>query len=212
MNDITKKNEDIEKSEDTAKKAAAENGEAASQEEQKLSWKRELLSWVIILVVAYVMAQALTRYVIIKTEVISGSMISTLLVGDRVVANRMSYVFSDPERGDIIFFKYPDDEEEIYVKRIIGLPGETVDIIDGKVYIDGALEPLDEPYLYEEMLGSFGPYKVPEGEYFMLGDNRNVSVDSRFWDDKYVSRDQILGKAWFRYKPNLGIVHSADYD
>lgn len=212
MNDITKKNEDIEKSEDTAEKAAAKNGEAASQEEQKLSWKRELLSWVIILVVAYVMAQALTRYVIIKTEVISGSMISTLLVGDRVVANRMSYVFSDPERGDIIFFKYPDDEEEIYVKRIIGLPGETVDIIDGKVYIDGALEPLDEPYLYEEMLGSFGPYKVPEGEYFMLGDNRNVSVDSRFWDDKYVSRDQILGKAWFRYKPNLGIVHSADYD
>lgn len=212
MNDITKKNEDIEKSEDTAKKAAAKNGEAASQEEQKLSWKRELLSWVIILVVAYVMAQALTRYVIIKTEVISGSMISTLLVGDRVVANRMSYVFSDPERGDIIFFKYPDDEEEIYVKRIIGLPGETVDIIDGKVYIDGALEPLDEPYLYEEMLGSFGPYTVPEGEYFMLGDNRNVSVDSRFWDDKYVSRDQILGKAWFRYKPNLGIVHSADYD
>lgn len=202
MDDASNKNKELTK----------QTAEATKHEEQRLDWKRELLSWAVILVVAYAMAQVLSRCVIIKTEVISGSMISTLMVGDRVVANRLAYTLSEPERGDIIFFEYPDDESEIYVKRIIGLPGETVEIVDGKVYIDGAAVPLNEPYLKEEMLGSYGPYEVPEGHYFMLGDNRNVSVDSRFWDNKYVSNDEILGKAWFRYKPNIGIIHSATYD
>ena len=104
-------------------------------------------------------------------------------------------------RGDIVIFKYPDDESVDYLKRIIGLPGETVEIISGKVYINGEL--LDEPYLSEEPTGDFGPYQVPEDSYFMLGDNRAVSKDSRYWHNTYVKKDKIIAKAFVMYWPSL---------
>ncbi len=176
--------------------AEEENGE----KEEKYNWKKELRDWLIIIVSAVFLAWALTHFVIMKTEVISGSMISTLNVDDRVVANRLSYVFSKPKRGDVIFFAYPDDESKTYVKRIIGLPGETVEIIQGKVYIDNSEEPLNEPYINGKMRKEdFGPYIVPESSYFVMGDNRNVSVDSRYWDNTFVTIDEIYGKAWFMY-------------
>ena len=114
---------------------------------------------------------------------------------------RLYYNFKEPERGDIVIFKYPDDESVDYLKRIIGLPGETVEIISGKVYINGEL--LDEPYLSEEPTGDFGPYQVPEGSYFMMGDNRAVSKDSRYWHNTYVSKDKIIAKAFVMYWPSL---------
>ena len=92
------------------------------------------------------------------------------------------------------------------MKRVIGLPGETVNIVDGKVYIDGSDTPLDEPYLAEPMEGSYGPYTVPEGCYFMLGDNRNNSQDARFWQNKYVAKDKIIAKVLFSYYPKLGKI------
>lgn len=198
----------VENTDELNREQKAEQGGA--QKEEKLNWKKELLSWVLILVIAYVLAQVVTRVIIIKTEIVSGSMIATLKVNDRVVGNRLAYLFKDPQRGDIIFFKYPDNEEEVYVKRIIGLPGETVEVVEGQVYIDGVA--IDEPYLNEPMLGSYGPYEVPDWGYFMMGDNRNISVDSRFWIQQFVTEDEILGKAWFRYKPSLGVIHSATYD
>ena len=193
-----------------AEAAAAADDEAAAKE--KFDWKKELRDWLIIIVAAFILAYALTHFVIIKTEVISGSMISTLNIDDRVVANRLAYVFSKPKRGDIIFFAYPDDETKTYVKRIIGLPGEKVEIVKGKVYINDSDTPLDETYLFEKpRKENFGPYYVPEGSYFVMGDNRNVSIDSRYWDNKFVTADEIYGKAWFRYSPNIQGIHSADY-
>ncbi len=95
------------------------------------------------------------------------------------------------------------DESEIYVKRVIGLPGDTIDIEDGKIYINGSTEPLQEDYLKEEWTVATGPYtfEVPEGSYFMMGDNRNDSWDARYWSNTYVTKDKILGKALFTYWP-----------
>lgn len=105
--------------------------------------------------------------------------------------------------GDIVVFRYPDDESEIYVKRVIGLPGDTIAIEDGKIYINGSTEPLQEDYLKEEWTVATGPYtfEVPEGSYFMMGDNRNDSWDARYWSNTYVTKDKILGKALFTYWP-----------
>ena len=125
----------------------------------------------------------------------------TILRGARVYDNRLAYVFSEPERFDIIIFKYPDDESQLFIKRIIGLPGETVEIRGGNIYIDGSEGPLDDVDTKETMEGSFGPYTVPEGCYFVMGDNRNNSRDSRYWEHTFVSEDEILGKAVFRYWP-----------
>ena len=89
-------------------------------------------------------------------------------------------------------FKFPDDESQLYIKRVIGLPGDKVQIIDGKVYINDSETPLDEPYLPEPPEGDYGPYYVPEDSYFMLGDNRNWSKDSRFWTNTYVKKEKVL--------------------
>lgn len=125
---------------------------------------------------------------------------------DKLIALRTSYWFNDPKRGDIIIFKYPDDETEWFIKRVIALPGETVLVKDGKVYINGSKKALSEPYIKEEPVEDFGPYKVPKNGYFVMGDNRNNSNDAREWETHYVSRDEVLGKAWFRYYPSIKVI------
>ena len=86
---------------------------------------------------------------------------------------------------------------------IAAIPGETVEVKDGKVYINGSDTPLDEPYLPEPMEGSYGPYEVPEGCYFMMGDNRNNSLDARFWKNQFVEKDKIIAKVLFTYFPKI---------
>lgn len=121
------------------------------------------------------------------------SMENTIMTYDRIFGFRLAYGFNmnvfgneisrkwkDPERFDIVIFKYPDDESQLFIKRIIGLPGDKVEIIDGKVYINDSETPLEDSYVPETPLGSFGPYEVPENCYFMMGDNRNNSKDSRY--------------------------------
>ena len=162
---------------------------------------QEILSYIKILAVAVIVAFLFTRFIIVNAQVPSGSMENTIMTGDRVVGNRLSYLTKDPERYDVIIFKYPDDESQLFIKRIIGLPGETVEIRDGHIYIDGSSEPLDDVETKEYMVGNYGPYTVPEGCYFVMGDNRNDSKDSRYWINPYVSKDKILGKAVFRYWP-----------
>ncbi|MCR5590456.1 MAG: signal peptidase I [Lachnospiraceae bacterium] len=170
------------------------------KESENTSVGREILEWVIVLVVSAALAFLLDKFIIVNAKIPSASMEPTIMTGDRLIGNRLAYINEDPERGDVIIFLFPDNEKEIFIKRVIGLPGETVTVKDGKVYIDDSATPLDESaYLTGTPLGDFGPYKVPVGAYFVMGDNRNNSMDSRYWNRPYVYRDKILGKAWARY-------------
>ena len=150
---------------------------------------------------AIVAALFIKYCLIINADVPTGSMENTIMPGDRLIGNRLAYLKEGPQRGDIVVFHYPDNEKELFVKRVIGLPGESVHIEDAKVYIDGV--ELEEPYLKEEWTIATGTYdfEVPEDCYLMLGDNRNNSKDARYWENKYVNIDKILGKALFIYWP-----------
>lgn len=176
-------------------------------EEEKPGWKAELVEWLKIIVTAAVIAFCLNTFVIANSRVPSGSMETTIMTGDRVIGSRLSYKFGDPERGDICIFRFPDNEKIYYVKRIIGMPGDTVDIVDGKVYLNGSSEPLEEPYIREPMIPEAPMhFEVPEDCYFMLGDNRNYSMDARRWNNTYVKREKMIAKVLFRYFPKPGRV------
>ncbi len=160
----------------------------------------EALSIIKLIAVAFIIAFIFTQYIIVNAEVPTGSMKNTIMEGDRLIGFRLSYLFSKPERGDVIIFKYPDDEKQNFVKRVIGIPGDVVQIIHGKVYVNG--NELDEPYLREPMNDNEEEqvFVVPEGHYFVMGDNRNDSLDSRYWKtSNYVSEKKILAKVIFRY-------------
>ncbi|MDF2944066.1 MAG: hypothetical protein K0S01_2924 [Herbinix sp.] len=158
---------------------------------------KEIISWVMVFVIAYGLATFINKVIIFKVEVPTSSMENTIMVGDKVETLHLSYLFGDPKRGDIVVFPFPDDETIDYIKRIIGLPGETIEGKDGYVYING--EPLEESYVTSLLDNDFGPFEIPEDSYFMMGDNRGVSEDARYWDDKFVERDKIKGKALFKY-------------
>ncbi len=177
------------------------------KEDKKSRFLKETLSWVKAIIIAFILSFFITNFIIVNAKVPTSSMENTISVNDRLIANRLSYVFSDPQRYDIVVFKYPDDESKLYLKRIIGLPGETVRIENGQVYINDSTEPLRDDFLPEEMYteGTL-IYEVPENCYFMLGDNRNYSEDSRYWENTFVSRDKILGKVLFKYFPKFEIL------
>lgn len=162
---------------------------------------RELLEYVVIFVVVVALVWLMDTFLIVNARIPSESMENTIMTGDRIIGSRLSYKTGIPQRYDIIIFRYPDDESILYIKRIIGLPGETVTIIDGKVYINDSPEPLDDSFTPEAPVGYFGPYTVPGDSYFVLGDNRNDSFDSRYWENTFVKESQILGKAKFCYFP-----------
>lgn len=129
---------------------------------------------------------------------------------DRMLGNRLAYKTGDIKRGDIVIFKFPDDESQLFVKRVIGLPGDKVVIKEGKIYINDSEEPLEEDYLPEEwtvgndasnLPDGKNEYNVPEGSYFLMGDNRNISNDARYWNNTYVKKDKIIAKAMCVYFP-----------
>lgn len=164
---------------------------------------KEVLSWCLTLVLAIVVALLLKRFVIINATVPTGSMEHTIEPGDDLLGLRFVYQFSNPRRGDIIIFDFPDNKSEKYVKRVIGLPGEKIEIKDGQIYINDSKNPLTETYLKEEWVRATGPYEfeVPEDCYLVLGDNRNDSYDARYWTNTYVTKDDIVGKAYIIYYP-----------
>lgn len=168
-------------------------------------WK-ELWEYIKMIIFVVVVVLIVNNFLLINARVPSESMEKTIMTGDRFFGNRLAYLFDDPERFDIVVFKYPDDESQLFVKRVIGLPGETVEIKDGKVYINGSETPLDDSFTPETPTGDYDPYVVPDGSYFMLGDNRNHSGDSRFWKQPYVEKEKIVGKAIFRYFPGVKIL------
>ena len=171
-------------------------------EEKDFSWKREIISTAAYLLIVVALTFLFVQFVGQRTHVNGDSMNVTLEDGDNLIVDKLSYRFSDPERYDIIVFPYQYQEKTYYIKRIIGMPGETVQIIDGMVYIDG--EMLDETYGKEVMQYAgvaSDPITLGEDEYFVLGDNRNNSSDSRDPSVGNIQEDQIIGKAFIRIWP-----------
>ena len=177
--------------------------------------KKEIFSWMRVLIFAAAAAFVINNVLIVNAAVPTGSMRDTIAVQARLVAFRLSYLFSEPQRLDVVVFRFPDDESELHVKRIIGLPDERVDIIDGQVFISQrAAQPgewyppelLDEWYLLETPHNQNLSFEVPPDSFFVMGDNRNQSLDSRGWNNTFLPRENILGRAAFTYFPSLGII------
>ena len=166
----------------------------------------ELWEYIKMIIFVVVVVFIVNNVLLINAKIPSESMEDTIMTGDRIFGNRLAYINKVPQRFDIVIFKYPDDETQLFIKRVIGLPGETVEIRDGKVYIDGSETPLDDSFTPEPPQGDWGPEVVPEGSYFMLGDNRNRSKDSRFWTNTFVKKEKILGKAVLRYFPSPKLI------
>lgn len=158
------------------------------------------------LLIAVILALVIRFFIFQPFYIPSGSMEPTLLTGDRIIVSKFAYYFREPERGDVIVFKYPGDPKRAFVKRVVALGGETVAIRDSRLYIDGVA--VVEEYLPAGVsYHDFGPLRVPEGNLFMLGDNRANSDDSRVWG--YLDEDLVIGKALAIYWPvvRLGAVN-----
>lgn len=180
-----------------------------SDMKEEKSILRELGSWLLYLLFVVVFSFIIITYVGQRTRVDGQSMETTLHNNDNLIVDKISYRFRDPKRFEIIVFPYQYRENTYYIKRIIGLPGETVQVIGGYVYIDG--EQLDEHY-GNEVMESPGiaedPITLGEDEYFVLGDNRNHSSDSRDATVGVLHRKDLLGRAWIRIWPlnNFGAI------
>lgn len=164
-------------------------------------WWRETIETILW---ALVIALILRTFVVQAFWIPSRSMVPTLQVSDRVLVAKFWYHFQEPERGQIFVFKYPVDDKRDFVKRIIGLPGETIEIRDGFVFIDN--KPLSEDYVVNRDTYSMEPLKIPPDHYFAMGDNRPNSADSRFWG--FVPEENIRGPVFLRYWPlnRIGLV------
>lgn len=164
--------------------------------------KRGFINLMIYLAAVVVMSMVIVNCIGQRTTVSGESMYPTLYDGDNLIVDKISYHFCEPKRYDIVVFPYHYKEKTYYIKRIIGLPGETVQIKDGAVYIDG--EKLDEHFgeeLIENAVLASNEILLGEDEYFVLGDNRNESEDSRFPDVGNICRKDIIGRAWIRIWP-----------
>lgn len=177
-------------------------------------WHKVLLEYIEALAVALILALVIRTFVVQAFKIPSGSMLETLQVGDHLLVNKfiygvkmpftgkILYDVDDPKHGDIVVFEFPEDPDKDFIKRIIGLPGDVIEIKDKEVYRNGVK--LDEPYAQHSdpntvipRRDNFGPITVPENKYFCMGDNREESYDSRFWG--FVDREKIKGKAWIIY-------------
>lgn len=159
----------------------------------KPDWKKELREWVVSLSVALLAVLLIRTFLFTMIRVDGHSMDETLQDGERIAVTILDMKLGAPNRRDIVICKYPGEEDHWCVKRVIGLPGETVECRDGVTYIDG--EPLDEPYVEHLSYQPFGPYTVPEDHYFVMGDNRADSKDSRYQSVGALKKASIGGRA-----------------
>ncbi|MFA5928220.1 MAG: signal peptidase I [Candidatus Margulisiibacteriota bacterium] len=167
--------------------------------------KKEFYDWLETVIVAGLMALIIITFIAQSFYIPSGSMIPTLNISDRVIGNKFIYKFHEPRRQDVIIFKYPGDNKTYFVKRLIGLPGDKVELRRGIVYVNDKL--LDEKkYPVQKDTANFGPIIVSPRSYFALGDNRANSADSRFWG--YVPKKNLVAQAMFTFWPlkNIKIV------
>jgi signal peptidase I len=166
---------------------------------------REIIITVLIAVAVF----AVLRLTVQSSTVLMSSMEPNFYHGDTIMVNKVNYRFSDPQRGQVIIFNPPFDSPHPFIKRVIGLPGDMVEVKDGKVFVNGTA--LDEEYIMEPPNYTMPPTEVPAKKYFVLGDNRNNSNDSQ--DGWTVPRNNIIGKAWFVYWPpsRWGVVRHYSY-
>lgn len=220
-------NQAIEKNENENKDIEMENCNRTKVSSKKEAMIKEVFSWIRVIGISIVISLLFRNVIFVNASIPTGSMENTIMTGDRLMGYRLAYLNSEPQRGDIIIFKYPLDEEQLFVKRVIGLPGEMVDIKNSKIYINQQEIPLAESYLKEDWYKTNDDlhYVVPQGYYFVLGDNRNISLDGRLWCEEavriglastqeeayynnycFVSEQKILGKAIMTYYPRIEIV------
>lgn len=178
--------------------------------DEEKSILRELLGWVVYLLIIVGLTYLIITYVGQRTRVSGHSMETTLSDGDNLIVDKLTYRFKDPKRFDIIVFPFKYEENTYYIKRIIGLPGETVQVVDGYAYVNGEL--LTSDVYGAELMADPGIFASPktlgEDEYFVLGDNRNHSSDSRDPSVGILTREDLLGKAWVRIYPfdQVGVI------
>lgn len=212
-----------------------DNQQNDNKKTQKTGWKAAFTDWFQIIAAAVVIAFVMNRFIISNSDVPTPSMENTIMTGSRIVGSRLNYYFSDPKRGDIAIFVYgwrcPECKKAVegerqdicplcgsevdkkgktvhYVKRVIGIPGDIIDIVDENVYLNHSDTPLDEPYLAEKMeRHEIYHFEVPEDCYFMMGDNRNNSGDARYWRNPYISKDKMIAKVLFEYYPQIKMLH-----
>ena len=181
-----------------------------SGEERESSILRELGGWILYILIIIGLTYLIITFVGQRTRVSGSSMETTLHNGDNLIVDKLSYRFRDPKRYDIIVFPYKYEENTYYIKRIIGMPGETLQIKDGYVYIDGEQltsdiygnELIEDPQTAED------PVTLGEDEYFVMGDNRNHSMDSRDPSVGVLKKSDLMGRAWVRIYPfnNVGVI------
>ena len=179
--------------------------------------RRRLIDYGIVAVVAIALALLVQAFLIKPYRIPSESMASTLRPGDRVLVNRVVYRLREPHRGDVMVFRYPEDRNVVFIKRIVGVPGDTLQVREGRLWVNGRVA--DEPYVHRttgrsdptaapgpvagstmrEPWSLAQPYKVPADSYFVMGDNRTDSDDSRFWGT--VPRGDIIGEGFVVYWP-----------
>lgn len=164
------------------------------------SFLKEALITIALAVVLFFLLQTVIQSSIVENV----SMLPGLVEDQRLIVSKAAYWFSSPQRGDIIIIYPPIEPDSQWVKRVIGLPGDTLEVKGGLVYVNSV--PLKEPYIKEKPAYDYGPFVVPKDNYFVLGDNRNESTDSHY--DWTVTRSEIVGKAWLRIWPldKFGLV------
>ncbi|MGF1536256.1 MAG: signal peptidase I [Elainellaceae cyanobacterium] len=183
------------------------NPASPAKSQPKSGW----LDNAVTIAVALLLALLIRIFIAEPRYIPSDSMAPTLQVGDRLVIEKVAYRFREPKSREIVIFQPPAllqelgyGKDQVFIKRIVGMPGQTVQVSDGQVFIDGA--PIQEPYIAEAPTYKLDPVEVPEGEYFVMGDNRNNSNDSHVWG--FLPQGQIIGRAVWRFWPldRLGAI------
>jgi len=181
--------------------------EELEEQGKSKSTAREVLDWILYIGIVLILSWLIVTFVGVRTVVDGQSMEPTLQDGNNLIVDKLSYRFRDPKRYEIIVFPYKYEENTYYIKRIIGLPGETVQVKNGEVYIDGEI--LGEDYGAEAMEDAgiaSEPIELGTDEYFVLGDNRNHSSDSRDPSVGVLRREDLIGRAWIYPFDEMGFV------
>lgn len=172
-------------------------------------FKKILKEILFILCLTIIFTFLLQKFIIETRYIPTASMVPTIQVNQRIIVNKFIYRFGEPSRGDVIVFSPPldnNDTEKDYIKRVVGVSGDRVEIKDGKLFINNKEQV--EPYIFEEVNYNYGPVEIPEGCLFVLGDNRNKSYDSHLWN-QWLKVEDVKGKAFFTYWPlnKLGLIN-----